>query len=106
MFWSVIASVVALIFCLGSLIRGWQMGYGGRLDLISDMDNRPLPNPANFAQTFCRLYLGLGGLMLIMLVLLWFGLNILIWSGLFGIILMSWTQVIDAIARRARLKKP
>lgn len=43
-----IGGIVALLLGLGGLIRGIQMSKG-RLDLISDWDNRPLPNPAEHA---------------------------------------------------------
>ncbi len=36
MTWTTIATTVAIILGLGGIIRGWQMGYRNRLDLISD----------------------------------------------------------------------
>lgn len=78
------------------------MGYQGRLDLISDWDYRPLPNPANFSKAFAHLYIGLGFVCLGMPLLLLLGLKILIWAGIFGIIVGYWTFAIDSIAMKAK----
>lgn len=102
MFPVIVCSLVALVFGLGGLLRGWQMGYQGRLDLISDWDYHPLPDPARFSKAFAHLYIGFGCVCLAMPLLLLLGLKIFIWAGMFGIIVGSWIFAIDAIALRAR----
>lgn len=100
----IVCSLVAAIFGFGGLFRGWQMGYQGRLDLISDWDYRPLPNPAEFSKAFAHLYIGLGGVCLAMPFLLFFGLKIFIWAGIFAVIIGHWSFAIDAIAESAASK--
>ena len=102
MVWSIIASVVAVVLGLGGVIRGWQMRYKERVDLISDWDNCPLPNPAGFVKAFARVYIGIGSILIAMPLLLLLGMNILIWAGLVGVIVWYWFNAIDAIAERAR----
>lgn len=100
--WSIIGSVAALALGLGGVIRGWQMGYKDRFDLISDWDNRPLLNPARAAKAYSRAYIGIGSILIVMPTLLLLGLNILIWAGIVGIIVGFWFYAIDTIVIQAR----
>lgn len=102
--WLIIASVGTVLMGLGGVLRGWQMKYRNRLDLVSDWDNRPLPNPANFAQAFGNVYIGIGAVMIAMLLPLLLGLHLLIWTGIFYAIIWYWFRAIDVIAARARGK--
>lgn len=100
-----IAIAVAIIFGLGGLIRGWQMGFQGRLDLITDWDNRPLPNPAEYSKAFSRVYIGLGGAFMVAPLLLLVGLPVLILAGVFACLVWYWFNAIDVIVERARSMK-
>lgn len=57
----ILGTIAAVLLGLGGIIRGIQMGKG-RLDLISDWDNRALPNPTEHAPAFSRVYIRLGGI--------------------------------------------
>ena len=98
------ATVAAVLTGLGGIIRGWQMGFRGRLDLISDWDNRPLPNPAGFTKAFAHIYIGIGCLLVVMPLFLWLGMNFLIWCAITVIIVWYWFHAIDVVAERARVK--
>ncbi len=100
-----IAAVATIIFGLMGIWRGWQMRYRNRLDLISDWDNRPLPNPSTYAVSFSRVYIGIGSALVGMPLILWLGLPILIWAGTVAIIIWYWFYAIDVITDRARAVK-
>jgi hypothetical protein len=77
------------------------MGKGG-LDLISDCDNRPLPNPAKHAPAFARVYIRLGGIIFISPVLLWFGVPGMFWGIVICVPIWYWFEAIDKILSNAR----
>ncbi len=93
--------IAALLLGFGGLVRGIQMGKG-RLDLISDWDNRPIPNQAEHATEFARVYIRLGGVTFISPIALWFGLPLLIWGIFLAVLVWYWFEAIDKIAIRAR----
>lgn len=100
--WALIATTVTILMGLGGVIRGWQMGFKNRLDLISDWDGKSLPSPAIYAKDFSTVYITLGGVLILMPALLWIGLPILIWAGILGVIIWYWFYAIDAITEKAR----
>ena len=102
MFLDVVASLFALILGFAGVFRAWQMRYKGRVDLISDWDNRPLPDAAAHAAHFARVYGWIGTVLLAMPAVLWIGLPILAWTAILGVIVWYWFAAIDAIADRAR----
>jgi len=97
-------SVLAIVFGSGGLIRGWQMGFKGRLDLISDFDNRALPNPAAYAPAYARIYLGIGSVLLAMPLLLLLGMHLIIWCTIGVVVMWYWFHAIEVVAQRARSK--
>lgn len=99
----ILGAIAAVLLGLGGLIRGVQMGKG-RLDLISDWDSRPLPNPADHAPAFARVYIRLGGVILISPVALWFGVPVLVWGIVIGVLVWYWFEAIDKISAKARSK--
>ncbi|MBI2306894.1 MAG: hypothetical protein HYU78_06285 [Rhodocyclales bacterium] len=102
MFWSVVLSIVAVCFGVGGIFRGWQMGFRGRLDLVSDTDYRPLPDPAGSAKALARLYIGLGCVMLVLPLLLLAGVKLLVLGGAFGLVIWYWFYAVDTLAERVR----
>lgn len=97
-----IVSIAVVLLGVGGVIRGWQMGYGNRLDLISDWDHRPLPNPSSHSKAFSRVYLSIGSVLIGMPVLLLLGLHIFIWYAITAVIVWYWFYAIDAIVDKAR----
>jgi Flp pilus assembly protein TadB len=93
--------ITALLLGLGGLVRGVQMSKGN-LDLISDWDNRQLPNPAEHASAFAHVYIRLGSVILISPIALWVGLPLLIWGVILAILVWYWFDAIERIAIRAR----
>jgi len=102
---SILTFVFAALGGVGGIIRGWQMGFKGRLDLISDWDSRPLPDPARFAKAFSRIYIGLGGILIAMSLLLLLGLDIRICIAVAVAVIVSWFYAIDVVVARARATK-
>jgi hypothetical protein len=100
-----IASVATVILGLMGIWRGWQMRYRNRLDLISDWDSHPLPQPSAHAESFSRVYVRIGSALVGMPLMLWLGLPILIWAGIVAVIVWYWFNAIDAITDRARSVK-
>ena len=100
----IIASTITIVFGLGGLIRGWQMWFKGRHDLISDWDNRALPNPSAYAPAFARIYIGIGCVLLAMPLLLFLGMNLIIWCALSVIIIWYWFHAVEVVADRARAR--
>lgn len=98
----ILVVVTALLFGFGGLIRGFQMLNRGRLDLISDWNNRPLPNPAEYAKPFARVYIGIGSLFLLLPLLLWLSGSLLLCGIVAGVLVWYWFEAIDKIAERAR----
>ena len=105
MTWTTIAITVAIVLGAGGIIRGWQMGYRNRLDLISDWDHRPLPNPSLHARAFARVYLAMGGILVAMPALLFLGLHIYIWCAITAVLVWYWFYAIDSITEKARATK-
>ncbi len=97
--------VVALLFGVGGLIRGLQMLFQGRLDLISDWDSRPLPNPAEYAKSFATVYISLGIAVLFVPLLILLGIPLLFCGIILAVLVWYWFQAIDKIAARAREAK-
>ena len=100
----IIASTITIVFGLGGLIRGWQMGFKDRLDLITDGNNHPLPNPAVYAKAYARIYIGIGCVLLAMPLLLLLGMNLLIWCAVSVIIVWYRFFATERVADRARAK--
>lgn len=97
----ILGAIAAVLLGLGGIIRGIQMGKG-RLDLISDWDNRPLPNPNEHAPAFARVYVRLGVIIFISPVVLWFGVPVLVLGIVLAVLVWYWFEAIDRIALKAR----
>lgn len=95
--------ITVITFGIGGFVRGWQMRTGNRLDLITDTDYRPLPNPTRYAKVLGQVYFGFGAVMFVLLVVNMMGLTLLICAALAAIFLWCWFITIDRIADRARL---
>lgn len=93
--------ITSLLLGVGGLIRGIQMN-NGRLDLISDWERHPLPNPAEYARPFARVYISISILLLILALLLWFGLPLLLWGIIVVVLVWYWFEAIERIAIRAK----
>lgn len=97
----IMGGITVLLLGVGGLIRGFQMRKG-RLDLISDWDNRPLPNSAEYAKPFARVYISIGMVMLALPLLLWFGLPLFLWGIIVAVLVWYWFEAIERIAIRAK----
>lgn len=96
----IIGIIFAVLLGVGGLIRGYQLRKG-RLDLVSDWDNRPLPNPEEHAPVFSRVYLRLGGIVLLSPAALVLGTPLVIWAAILAVLVWYWFEAIDRIASRA-----
>jgi hypothetical protein len=99
----VMAAIAAVVLGLGGLVRGVQMRKG-RLDLISDWDNQPLPNPSEHAPAYAGVYVRLGAVILISPLALWAGVPLLVWGIAVGVLVWYWFEAIDRISAHAREK--
>ena len=99
-------AAITAIFGIGGVFRGWQMRSGKRLDLITDWDNKPVPDQAQHCAAFARVYLGVGVAMLTIPLWLWLGLSIFLATPLAAVALWYWFEAIDRIVARARSASP
>lgn len=95
-------AVITAILGTGGVIRGWQMASGRRLDLITDWDNKPVPDQPRHCAAFARIYLGVGAVMLTIPLWVWLGLSVFVAAPLAAVALWYWFEAIDRIATRAR----
>ena len=97
-----IVSIALILIGLGAIFRGWQMHYRGRIDLISDWDSNPLPNPTSLTMPFFRVYAVAGATLCLLPIPLALGVPILIDCLLIAVVITWWFFAIDAIAARTR----
>jgi len=88
------------IFVIGGMVRGLQMGGGRRPDLVTGWNNEALPDVAAASRSMSRLYLAMAAVMLGLLALLFFGVRLVVWGGLFGLALWVWCYLLNAITER------
>ena len=99
-----IATITILLFGLAGIIRGWQMRFGSRLDLISDWECRPLPLPESLVLEFSRIYLTAGAILCGAPAFVLTGLPLVVCVLIAVLVVWYWVYRIDGIIVRASLR--